>query len=212
VPATFQVAADGNTIVGVNDFEPLPQDEWVHMCGVYRPGEALEVYVNGELAEVNEFDIPDSQFSDNGLPVLIGSRNNCGNCGWLGAIDDVAIWDRDLDEDEVIEAMEREFLLDAAGCGAAPCAFARGDDDGNGQLEITDPVSNLSFQFLGEFQPTCLDALDFDDNGAVEITDPIGNLTYQFLGGPGPAAPFPDCGADPSDDTLTCESFARCEG
>jgi hypothetical protein len=32
---------------------------------------------------------------------LIGSRAACGNCGWPGAIDDVAIWNRDLQEDEI---------------------------------------------------------------------------------------------------------------
>ncbi len=91
--------------------------------------------------------------------------------------------------------------------------FRRGDTDGNGALEITDPINNLSFQFLGTFTPPCLDAADFDDNGKVEITDPIANLSHQFLGTAPPAPPGKDtCGVDPTADAddvggeLGCES------
>jgi hypothetical protein len=100
LPATFQVAGDGNTIIGV-DGSTLPTDEWVHIAGVYRPGEVLEVYVNGKLDATNTSDIPDEQFSTNGQPVLIGARNACDNCGWLGSIDDVVIYNRDLSESEI---------------------------------------------------------------------------------------------------------------
>ncbi len=79
--------------------------------------------------------------------------------------------------------------------------FRRGDTDGNGALEITDPINNLSFQFLGTFTPPCLDAADFDDNGKVEITDPIANLSHQFLGTAPPAPPGKEtCGLDPTPD------------
>ncbi len=79
--------------------------------------------------------------------------------------------------------------------------FRRGDADGNGALEITDPINNLSFQFLGTFTPPCMDAADFDDNGKVEITDPIANLSHQFLGTAPPAPPGKDtCGPDPTAD------------
>lgn len=79
--------------------------------------------------------------------------------------------------------------------------FKRGDVDGNGLLEITDPVNNLGFQFLGDFEPVCLDAHDFDDNGLVELTDAVANLQHQFLGDPGPPAPGAGtCGEDPTPE------------
>ncbi len=96
--------------------------------------------------------------------------------------------------------------------------FRRGDTDANGALEITDPINNLSFQFLGTFTPPCLDAADFDDNGKVEITDPIANLSHQFLGTAPPAPPGKDtCGIDPTEDDasvggdLGCESYEVCD-
>jgi hypothetical protein len=96
--------------------------------------------------------------------------------------------------------------------------FKRGDVDANGTIEITDPISNLSFQFLGDFQPPCLDALDWDDNGAIDVTDPIGSLTRQFLGGdPAPPPGSTECGEDPTPDgngDLGCEAYpaASCGG
>jgi len=107
-PATFQVSADGGSNISVISPEPLPTDEWVHMAGVYRPSEATEVYVNGELMNRNTTNIPASQFSDNGRTVLIGSRNNCSNCGWVGAIDDVRIYDHAMTESEIIGIMTGE--------------------------------------------------------------------------------------------------------
>jgi hypothetical protein len=88
--------------------------------------------------------------------------------------------------------------------------FVRGDVDGNGAEEITDAVNNLSFQFTGSFAPTCMDALDYDDNGAIELTDPIGSLTGQFLGGPPASPPTGTCGIDPTEDSLSCDSFPSC--
>jgi hypothetical protein len=83
------------------------------MVGVYRPDVSTEIYLNGELKALVFEDIPELQYSGNGIPVLIGSRAACGNCGWLGAIDDVAIWNRDLLPDEVQSLFE-------SGIGGSP--------------------------------------------------------------------------------------------
>jgi hypothetical protein len=102
-PATFQIAPDGSQILGVNDSQPLPIDEWVHMAGIFRPGQAIEIYVNGELRASVTTGIPTHQFSANGSPVLIGSRGACGNCGWMGGIDEVRIYNRALSAADVME-------------------------------------------------------------------------------------------------------------
>jgi hypothetical protein len=60
---------------------------------------------------------------------------------------------------------------------AVPCqgdiAIRRGDANGNGSRDFTDAIGNLSYQFLGTFDPTCIDALDYDDSGSVDLADPI---------------------------------------
>ncbi len=124
-PATFQVSATGAVTLSLVDSQPLPTDRWVHMAGVYRPGEATELYVDGELHASNTTDVPTSQFSDNGLPLLIGSRSGCSNCGWDGFIDDVRIYARALTAGDIREAMRGDSNLSsnpepADGAGDVP--------------------------------------------------------------------------------------------
>ncbi len=102
-PATLQIAPNGSQVLSVNDTQSLPTDEWVHMAGIFRPSEAMEIYVNGELRASVTTGIPANQFSTNGAPVLIGSRSACGNCGWLGAIDEVRVYNRALSAADVME-------------------------------------------------------------------------------------------------------------
>jgi len=104
LPASFHISSDGNDVLAL-DGSSLPTNEWVHVAGVYRPGKALEVYINGKLDSSITSGVPDEQFSSNGQPVIIGARNACDNCGWLGSIDDVVIYSRDLSESEVKELM-----------------------------------------------------------------------------------------------------------
>jgi hypothetical protein len=89
-------------------------------------------------------------------------------------------------------------------------AFARGDADASGELDITDAVVVLSYLFQSGPAPTCQDAADSDDNGKVNITDPIYVLGHLFLGGPAPTEPSGKCGADPTEDRLTCEAYGAC--
>ncbi len=92
--------------------------------------------------------------------------------------------------------------------------FRRGDDDGNGKLEVTDPIVSLTFQFVGGVHPLCLDALDFDDSGVIDISDAIASLTRQFLGGPPPKKPgIESCGPDPATppDNLDCIAYDSCD-
>ena len=48
-PGTFQISSNGNDVISLNDTEPLPLDQWLHMAAVYRPGQAMELYLNGQL-------------------------------------------------------------------------------------------------------------------------------------------------------------------
>jgi hypothetical protein len=89
--------------------------------------------------------------------------------------------------------------------------FVRGDADGDGRLNITDPVRVLRFLFLGEAAGLpCLDSADADDNGSLSIADGIYVLSYLFRSGAAPAAPFPRCGIDPTPDALECARSNCC--
>ena len=93
-----------------------------------------------------------------------------------------------------------------------PEGFRRGDTDASGVVDISDPIFNLTFQFVGGIADLpCEDAADVDDSGVVDISDPIYNLTFQFVGGIAPPpAPGPTvCGSDSSGDPLGCEAYPR---
>jgi hypothetical protein len=82
--------------------------------------------------------------------------------------------------------------------------FIRGDVNGDGSLDITDPVAALAFLFAGGPPLPCADAADFNDSGNLDISDPVSTLAYLFQGGAAPGEPFPLPGFDPSPDGLGC--------
>jgi len=81
-------------------------------------------------------------------------------------------------------------------------SFRRGDSDGNGKIEINDPVTVLNFLFQGGAgKLSCADAADADDNGSIQLTDAVNVLRYLFADGAPPAFPGPrPCGQDPTPD------------
>lgn len=89
-------------------------------------------------------------------------------------------------------------------------AFTRGDVNQSGRIEITDAVLVLEKLFRGGGTISCDDSADADDDGALTVADPISLLIGLFRGGPPPAAPFPGCGEDPTEDDLSCAVFEAC--
>lgn len=88
--------------------------------------------------------------------------------------------------------------------------FKRGDTNADSQLNITDAVSILQFLFGGEGNPPCVDVTEVNDDGTANIADAVSLLGYLFGGDGAPAVPFEECGPDPTEDDLTCDSFPPC--
>ncbi|MEE2890378.1 MAG: S8 family serine peptidase [Planctomycetota bacterium] len=87
--------------------------------------------------------------------------------------------------------------------------FIRADGNGDGFIDISDPIQALDYIF-GTGQTDCIAALDFDDGGEVDIADAIAMLNFIFGSGGPPQVPFPDCGVDPTPDSLGCTSTPNC--
>lgn len=82
-------------------------------------------------------------------------------------------------------------------------SFIRGDANGDGTLDISDPVRIGVFVARGVNELACLAAGDVDDDGLIQLSDVVNLLTYLFSEGIEPSAPYPDCGGDPTSD-LEC--------
>ncbi|HNR98302.1 MAG TPA: lamin tail domain-containing protein [Planctomycetota bacterium] len=87
--------------------------------------------------------------------------------------------------------------------------FIRGDANADGRVDISDPVKILSYLF-GHGVVSCEDALDANDDGSINIGDAIYLLGYNFTHRAAPPPPFPECGPDPTEDTLRCDVFGPC--
>ncbi len=114
----------------------------------------------------------------------------------------------------------RRGSVESAGSTNEACAtptgvvekkFRRGNANSDEQLDLTDPVTVLNYQFLGGPVPSCLDAADADDSGTLDLTDAVYSLNYQFLAGPKPPAPGPDvCGRDPTEEVPDLGCVVSC--
>ncbi len=131
-PAILWVAQDGSNLVDVYDDVSLPQNQWVHVAGVYTPGTSMTLYVDGDLARTKTSGVPSSQYSNNGSPVLIGNRSDAGDCGWVGSLDEVRIYNEALSEPEI------EAIMGEGGY------LASNPDPQDGALNV-DPASVLSW-------------------------------------------------------------------
>ncbi len=107
----------------------------------------------------------------------------------------------DLDQDE-------NGILDS--CEVGGPRFVRGDGNGDGSLDVSDPVFVLLHLFAGGSPPACEKSADTDDNGLLNLADPVAFLQFLFQEGPPPASPFHTCGLDPTRDDLGCEAFPSC--
>jgi len=93
--------------------------------------------------------------------------------------------------------------------------FKRGDANGDGTVDISDPIFIWNWVFQGGPVPPCLDGADADDNSKIESADGDRIWNYLFNGGLAPEPPGPNCcGRDPTPDLLDCTKSlgTRCEG
>lgn len=90
--------------------------------------------------------------------------------------------------------------------------FVRGDCSGDGEADVGDSITILTalFDSVGEISFFCEDACDANDDGSIDLGDVITGLDVLFGGTGGFAAPYPDCGLDPTADFIPCFGSLGC--
>lgn len=173
---------------------------WTHIAGVY-DGAEIRVYIDGQHACGSRTASGGLQ-NNSSTVATIGSDNGTPALYFEGFIDDVRVFPVALSREELAGGF---FAADEE----LPC-FRRIDGNGDGTLNLADPVYALNHLFLSG-PATCDDALDANDDGTLNLVDPLHMLDYLFSGGPTPGAPFVACGFDPTPDTLDCDERQSCE-
>ena len=104
------------------------------------------------------------------------------------------------------------FVFFACGNEAAAqeVFFRRGDANEDGKMDLSDAVFVVERLFVVQEPILCSDSADATDDGLVDVTDVIKITAYLFLGFEPPPPPFSECGLDPTEDGLSCDSFAPC--
>jgi len=97
--------------------------------------------------------------------------------------------------------------------GSGP-SFIRGDYDASGDVAMPDALGLLLWKYHqpGGVPSPCEDAGDCDDSGDLAMPDALGLLLWKYHqpGGVPPPPPFPDCGIDPTEDGIECDSYPPC--
>ena len=80
-----------------SDIQSIQLGNWLHLVTSW-DGATSKLYINNIL--VKSLSVP--YFANNNFPVMIGTRGNYSNGGWLnGKIDDIGIWNRALTQQEI---------------------------------------------------------------------------------------------------------------
>lgn len=122
-----------------------------------------------------------------------------------------------LDECDLAVGTSVDADLDSIPDECEPTRFHRGDADGDGVLNLTDPITLLRFLFAAGPPIGCGEAGDADNSGTLDVTDAVLLLSYLFRDGPVPASPGPPtamCGPDPdprlSPGDIGCDRYEGC--
>ncbi len=76
---------------------------------------------------------------------------------------------------------------------------------------MSDAITTIEFLFLGSPEHlACAKSADTNDDGTIDLSDAVALLGLLFLGAPAPPEPFGECGADPTQDELSCEEGGPC--
>jgi hypothetical protein len=105
----YKVGVSTTTVTTPGD--TLKAGEWQHVAMTFKATEFLRIYVNGELKVEADASATDSLF-DNDAPLLVGTDFEIGGAHggtnpreFTGIIDEVAVFNRALSEDEIRTVM-----------------------------------------------------------------------------------------------------------
>ncbi|MDP0495220.1 MAG: LamG-like jellyroll fold domain-containing protein, partial [Verrucomicrobiota bacterium JB024] len=142
---TFQVTANGNGTnatdsVSLTTRSSETSDGWVHVAGVFIPGESVNLYVNGELVASTPVSIETLQSTLSvDRPFRIGNMSSSSNYGFNGAIDELRVFAASVSPADIATYAAGEAIPDPVGTiieqGATWAYLDDGSDQGSAWTE-----------------------------------------------------------------------------
>ncbi len=130
-------------------------------------------------------------------------------------LDPEGTWTDDQPDPGIADDVTNPGVADPSDTGLLP-----GDVNGDGGVDISDPVAHLNFLFTSAALPDCfvvegaepveltaagLAILDWNGDGGSDISDPVASLNFQFGGTGAPHALGGDCTTIESVCSPTCQ-------
>jgi len=105
-----KVYARVNSTGQISSNTTLEDGNWYHIAYTFEGGGKAKLFINGKAeAETNH---PEKEvLKDDKSPVWVGELNEGRNFAWNGIMDDVAMWNRTLDEKEIKSVMNSGLQL-----------------------------------------------------------------------------------------------------
>jgi hypothetical protein len=131
-----------------NDFFTRKQylNQWVHVVGVFKPGEYIKLYINGECVATDSSDVPNSIPYVPSTSIVIGKRSDA-NYFFDGKIDEVKVYTKTLSLSEVKTLYSK--VTDGSfenGLGANKSWQVRTGTPTEDTTEVYDGVTAVKFQ------------------------------------------------------------------
>ncbi len=192
---TYQIRRDGSANnlraeirggdggnVSVSASTDVSDGEWYHAFAVY-DGSEVRIYINGnEEGSVGRSGTIGSTTGD----LLIGANyDGSYRRYWKGKINDVRIYDRALNEDEISDLHEGEEVGETGLVGHWPLNHRRGDvakdlaEGNNGKL-VGHPSWTFADPFAEDLEHKDAERGETVTLGPVELRGPEGEVTYQW--------------------------------
>jgi len=106
-------AADGtNTVIQLESSNNSETTEWQHVAMVWKSGEALKFYINGNLDAPTAVSAAATGTLGGNTTVVIGKgAKDTGSASWDGLIDEIRVYGKALTQDELQLVMRGDVLL-----------------------------------------------------------------------------------------------------
>lgn len=122
----FRLKTGGTTSTLIADSGTLSNNVWTHVVATY-DGSYMKLYKDGQL--IGSIQKTGQISGNSGIPAWIGGNPTDSTIRpWKGKIDEVAIWNKALNNQEVLELYNTNNIICSVSCGNGICETNLGED------------------------------------------------------------------------------------